>query len=582
MSFIPSEYQEKIFDFIKNGSGNAVINAKAGSGKTSTIVESIHLIPQKEKVLFVAFNKAIEQELSKRLQSYSNAMIRTYHSLGYSILRENFSGYNISVNEHKYTSYLHNNICNLSSICNELNKSDFRTYKSNIRSLLDYARYNLAQSENELLRLCDKYGLTLVGDECKVVLSLLAWGCNHISEIDYTDMIWICNELNLETKRYKFDFIFIDEAQDSSIMQQNLIKKCYRRGTRFIAIGDKLQCINAFAGADNEAFSKFQKEPNTITLDLPITYRCPKKIVDYVNSVCEVDIQPAPNAIDGAIRFNVNPYEPKDNDMVLCRNSAHLVKLYMKYNRVNKKSYLKGRNIGDMLKTLITQTNKDMISSDMLYDGVVPRLYEHLFLTINKEIDITGLEYEEIVNSSKIMDLIDAIKAIEVLSEGLKYTTQLLCKINTIFTDDNKEGICLSTIHKSKGLESDNVFILCDSLLPSKYARKQWEIIAEENLRYVAITRAKKTLNYISEKDFPANLFGENGDILTELEVQRHKMNRAINSNIQQFINERISKEEQISNDAQAILTKNTNKVKQSTSKRKKNVGGKKFSKLLK
>ena len=83
MSFIPSEYQEKIFDFIKNGSGNAVINAKAGSGKTSTIVESIHLIPQKEKVLFVAFNKAIEQELSKRLQSYSNAMIRTYHSLGY-------------------------------------------------------------------------------------------------------------------------------------------------------------------------------------------------------------------------------------------------------------------------------------------------------------------------------------------------------------------------------------------------------------------------------------------------------------------------------------------------------------------
>ena len=127
-------------------------------------------------MLFVAFNKAIEQELSKRLQSYSNAMIRTYHSLGYSILRENFSGYNILVNEHKYTSYLHNNICNLSSICNELNKSDFRTYKSNIRSLLDYARYNLAQSENELLRLCDKYGLTLVGDECKVVLSLLAWG----------------------------------------------------------------------------------------------------------------------------------------------------------------------------------------------------------------------------------------------------------------------------------------------------------------------------------------------------------------------------------------------------------------------
>jgi superfamily II DNA or RNA helicase len=63
MLFKPSKYQKIIFDFITKGVGNAVINAKAGSGKTTTLVEAMKLIPQKEKALFVAFNKAIEQEL---------------------------------------------------------------------------------------------------------------------------------------------------------------------------------------------------------------------------------------------------------------------------------------------------------------------------------------------------------------------------------------------------------------------------------------------------------------------------------------------------------------------------------------
>ena len=58
-------------------------------------------------------------------------------------------------------------------------------------------------------------------------------------------MIWICNELNLETKRYKFDFIFIDEAQDSSNYATKSNKEMLSSWDSFIAIGDKLQCINA-------------------------------------------------------------------------------------------------------------------------------------------------------------------------------------------------------------------------------------------------------------------------------------------------------------------------------------------------
>lgn len=580
-TFIPSKYQKSIFDFVSNGIGNAVINAKAGSGKTTTLVEAMKLISSKEKILFVAFNKAIEQELSSRLKEYENVDVRTYHGLGYALLRKSIGKNNpFKVNEYKYITFINNNIQILCPECCSLGNEQLRLFKNNLKQILDFSRFNLAQSVDEIKDICKKYGITPILNECEIVPQILEWGKKHLSEIDYTDMIWLCIENDIRTRTYKYDFIFIDEAQDSSIMQQALIKKCFKRGSRFIAIGDDFQCINAFAGADQDAFKKMQKEPNTIILDLPITYRCPKNIVQYVRDSVGVEIYAKEDAIDGKINFDVNPYEPKNDDMVLCRNTAHLVKLYMQYNRINKKSYLKGRNIGDMLKTTLLQVSQDYLSKDMLCDGVFPRLYERLFDMINREIGLTGMEYEDVVNTRSVMDYMDTIKALETLSDGIIWKDDLIKKIETIFTDNHKEGVCLSTIHKAKGLEADNVFILCPSLMPSKHAKKEWEIVSEQNLIYVAMTRAKKTLNYISEKLFPAKLFGDD-NIINELEYQRQRMNKALQTNTNIINANGISREQQIKNDVINIM--NTNNKKQVVNeKRRKNIGGNKMSKFLK
>lgn len=583
MEFTPSIYQNKIFDFIQKGVGNAVINAKAGSGKTTTLVEAMKLIPSKEKVLFVAFNKAIEQELSKRLVGYDNVDIRTYHGLGFALLRNNLGKNNkINVVEHKYTTFINNNIHILAPDSYSLSREDMRLFKSNLKQIVDYARFNLAESISEIKDICKKYGITPVLNEVEIVPTILNWGKNHLSDIDYTDMIWLCIEREIKTRTFKYDYIFIDEAQDSSIMQQALIKKCFKRGSRFIAIGDEYQCINAFAGADQDAFKKMQNEPNTQILTLPITYRCPKNIVKFVCRTTGVEIEAADNAIDGSINFKVNPYDPKNNDMVLCRNTAHLVKLYMRYNRVNKKSYLKGRNIGETFKALLHQTNQEYLSKDMITDGVFPRLYERLFDMINKEIAMTGVDYEDVVNTRIIADFIDSIKALEALSEGIIWKDDLIRKIDTIFTDDEKDGVCLSTIHKAKGLEADNVFILCPSLMPSKHAKKEWEKIAEENLRYVAITRAKKTLNFISEDLFPAKLFGENDDLISELEYQRERMNCALHTNSQAMTTSSLPQDKQIAMDAAKIMNTNNVTYRTTNEKKRRNIGGNKMSKFLK
>lgn len=583
MDFTPSEYQKEIFEFITKGTGNAVINAKAGSGKTTTLVEAMKLIPSKEKVLFVAFNKAIEQELSARLSGYDNVDIKTYHGLGYSLLRNNLGkNSGVRLNEYKYTTFINNNIHILAPDSYSLRKDDMRLFKANLKQIVDYARFNLAETVGEIKDICKKYGITLVLNEPEIVPTILSWGRNHLTEIDYTDMIWLCIERDIKTRTYKYDYIFIDEAQDSSIMQQTLIKKCFKRGSRFVAIGDEFQCINAFAGADQDAFRKLQNEPNTKILTLPITYRCPKSIVRFVCNTTGVEIEAPEDAIEGEIRFNVNPYEPKNNDMVLCRNTAHLVKLYMRYNRTNKKSYLKGRNIGETFKTVLQQTGQDYLSRDMITDGVFPRLYERLFDMINKEIGITCMEYEDVVNTRPIMDFIDTIKALEALSDGIVWKDELIRKIDTIFTDNDKEGICLSTIHKAKGLEADNVFILCPSLMPSKHAKKEWEKTAEANLIYVAITRAKKTLNYISEELFPANLFGENDDIIAELEYQRKRMNHALKINSQALTVSGMTRDEQITHDVRKLMNVNSSKTRVINETKRKKIGGNKMSKFLK
>ena len=61
----PSKYQKAIYDFIKNGKGNLVVEAAAGSGKTTTLIKSLDFIDESKNILLVAFNRDIVAELKK-------------------------------------------------------------------------------------------------------------------------------------------------------------------------------------------------------------------------------------------------------------------------------------------------------------------------------------------------------------------------------------------------------------------------------------------------------------------------------------------------------------------------------------
>lgn len=526
--FVPSKYQQDIFDFIQHGNGNSVINALAGSGKTSTIVNAVKLIPPTCNALFIAFNKEIVKELEKKLEDVKNVHVKTLHSLGFLMIRRNL-GTNIEIDEYKYRTFIKKNIKQLSSAdFDKMTTKLMQQYTDNVIQLCDLGRYNLAQCEKDLLQVSARHDIPIIDDECNAVLNVMKWGRENTTSIDFTDMVWLPYELTLNPIGLQYDYIFIDECQDLNAAQRELFLRCFRRGTRFIAVGDKKQAIYSFAGADAESFAKLQSLPNTTTLPLPISYRCPKKVVNLANQFVDT-MECREGAPDGEIVHNVSIKDIHDGDMVLCRTKMPLIKLYMRYLRMGVKSYVRGQDIGLNLLRMVDKTEQITLNVSLQKDGVFARLYDDLFEERNRLMIKRGMDLEDATLSNQIMTKYDSIKALEILAEGLTSARDLHNRIENVFAE-SADGVCLSTIHKAKGLEANNVYILCKTLMPSRLATQEWEKEQEQNLMYVAYTRAKYKLGFVSETEIsPSAGMIDPSAALTELNYIENKICKLLN-----------------------------------------------------
>lgn len=526
--FIPSKYQQDIFDFIQHGNENSVINALAGSGKTFTIVNAVKLIPSTCNALFIAFNKEIVKELEKKLAGVKNVQVKTLHSLGLLMIRRNL-GTNIEIDEYKYRTFIKKNIKQLSSAdFDKMTTKLMQQYTDNVIQLCDLGRYNLAQCEKDLLQVSARHDIPIIDDECNAVLNVMKWGRENTTSIDFTDMVWLPYELTLNPIGLQYDYIFIDECQDLNAAQRELFLRCFRRGTRFIAVGDKKQAIYSFAGADAESFAKLQNLPNTTTLPLPISYRCPKKVVNLANQFVDT-MECREGAPDGEIVHNVSIKDIHDGDMVLCRTKMPLIKLYMRYLRMGVKSYVRGQDIGLNLLRMVDKTEQIVLNVSLQKDGVFARLYDDLFEERNRLMIKRGMDLEDATLSNQIMNKYDSIKALEILAEGLTSARDLHDRIENVFAE-SADGVCLSTIHKAKGLEANNVYILCKTLMPSRLATQDWEKEQEQNLMYVAYTRAKYKLGFVSETEIsPSAGMIDPSAALTELNYIENKICKLLN-----------------------------------------------------
>ena len=525
-----SEYQQNIFEEVAHGAKNLVITASAGSAKTSTIENCLRFIPDGKKVLYVAFNKSTVDKLVKEIgKSREGLEIYTFHGLGVRILKENgiFTKDVEEVDDFKYSRYLKENLLSLTD-CGEVESLGelLHDYVDNINRLINYSRYYLKMTEREIGEAAEIYGIVPVRDEYSVVRKCLIWGKNNTDVIDHTDMIWLPNVLNMTTKYRQYDYIFIDEAQDMTLARQGLVDKVFRRGARFFAVGDRKQQINVWCGATEESLDNYLRRPNTIELTLPVSYRIPLKVEEIAKKYSP-NITARPGAPEGIIRTDVSANDAQPGDLVLCRMSSNLIEQYLQYARDNKNAYLKGYDAyRDEYKNLVEETGAKRIDIHCATkEGMFTKLYQRFFDEAKNLMNKLNIDEDEAFSHPKSVEMLDKIQALKALSAGLDTTDELIAKINMIFTGEKENAIQMSTIHKAKGLEAENVYILAPSLLFNpQFAKTKWEIESEKNLAYVAITRASYSLNFIKEEEqgFYANL--KKGKLRESLEDVKKRM----------------------------------------------------------
>ena len=504
IEYEPSQYQKAIFDYIQHEKGNLVVEAAAGSGKTYTLVKALSLIPQDKRVLMTAFNKDIVKELTKKVKEFPNVEVRTLHGLGMILTTRGLGIGGMKPEGYKYNQLIYNHWQDLTKTnINKLSRNARKSFVENTKKLVDFGRFYLATTRSEMIELMTKYDIPCVADEVDVALKVMAIGGKNLDSIDYTDMIWMPHIYDLHLQECEYDFIMVDECQDLNVAERNLVLRCLKEGGRLIAVGDSNQCIYGFSGSDPDSFRAIQSIPNTVSMPLSISYRCPESVVKFAQNLVP-SIEAKQGAEEGVILDCVSLDDVHDGDMVLCRNNAPLLQVYCKLLEQGKRAYIRGSDVGKNLQNIVIGTHKDYLYTNLKRDGVFIRLYEDLFNSRKAIMERYGISQEDAMKHETIQAKLDMIRALEVLGADLTTTEELTKKIEDIFPKNDKgEGIMLSTVHKAKGLEADNVFIACASLMPSKSALDEWQVQQERNLMYVAYTRAKKVLGFLNEEETP-------------------------------------------------------------------------------
>ncbi len=467
--FLPNKYQEAVFYAVEHQDNNLVVMARAGTGKTTTILQAVEKLGHNVgSILLCAFNKAIQKELERRAPGHID--VRTLHSIGLGALRRSGDDMQIDGDRTKklVKQLLRDTDCYIQGRQKVLMK------------LIGLSKNKLVRKKGRIMEIAYSHGIEdrehpadVITKQAMIILDRCQ---QDTSVIDFDDMIWLPPTLNIYPKSY--DVVFVDEAQDLNASQRWLIEQTVRDGGRLIAVGDSAQAIYKWRGAGGDVLSKLQSDFKAEKLPLSITYRCPKKIVEMAKKFVP-DFEAAEDAPEGEVLYKtdddiVKMAEP--GDFILSRTNAPLMSVCLNLLEANKPAQIRGRDIGRSLATFARTSKAVTVAELTAWLQEYERMERERLLPDQEE--AFGI-------------LLDKIRCLGVLMKGQEYVDQVCNKIETIFSDtDSGNYILCSTVHKAKGLERDRVWVLYDTFNVGKGEE-------EDNIYYVAITRTKKSLVFV-------------------------------------------------------------------------------------
>lgn len=547
MNFKPSTYQQDILDFfLNNPQSNMLVNALAGSGKSTTAC----MLSERSKTsdLYIAFNASVVEEFKKKIKN-PKTKVMTMHSLAYSIMLYNVeqeskdsgekpkgfssqrSKRTVSLDNFKPHKILDEEITKRYGRYIEFAKRVF--LKDNYINLYNLCRLTLTDmsSNKDVSRLIDDHVLFLYyGDEgyfapdiseITSTLKILDTKSRQQFEtqgvIDFTDMLWITfNKLKYDNWEVPYwalyTNIYCDEVQDFSNIQLNFLKFIKRTKGRYVFIGDFHQAIYNFAGANAQAFNQIPKMFAPVkTFDLPICYRCAKSHLSRVNREYGIPILPCDDAPMGFVKTidknKISEYA-KAGDMVISRKNKWIAEVVLDLARNGTPIFIEDKEMVGAIKRQILSSKCTSVGTlKKFLQKVISNYNKKLFEIVSKNAREGGHEEEhleavaeansKIDNTSFLLEILEGYLENHASSDSVSKFSNFIDKLLNTTPSPNCVRLC--SIHKAKGLEATNVFVLNEAKINYDFRNSKEQNIQEKNLSYIATTRAKEGLYLVKE-----------------------------------------------------------------------------------
>lgn len=533
--FPPSDEQQAILDLFANiaDESDAEVIAGAGTGKTTLLAHLTWMIYNRKEsakrfeapisIAAFAFNKAISEELKTRLAPNTDS--RSTHSYGMQCVNAIHTAFG-----NKTRSRVDNN--KVQNILNEylplpryyadmtprdrLERNEVKSKRIVVDIFVSMCKSQALQANEVNRRVLEDiiklHGLDIPDwismNEIESIVKSVLKDCLNTATMDFDDMLWIpavfmrmiLSGLKLQVVFPTYDIVLGDEAQDWNVCQHYLMLAAAGYGNvnsttrgRIVYVGDPLQAIYGFRGADFKSMGNFKEMltkfgRKVVSLPLMLTRRCPKEVVRIANQVAPA-LKALDDAKDGFVQVITDlPWSeiretPKDW-MISCRTNAPLISLAYEFIEKRIPVHIQGRDFGESLLGMIESSGSDNCQ----------QLIDYASTKIGRE------EAKETPNTA-LLDKLECIMKLASVSDNID---QIIETIKNLFNDSDN-GVLLTSIHKCKGLERR--FVICyPPHPPHMMALKTGSKLAieqEDNLWYVQVTRAMEGLYVIMDQKIP-------------------------------------------------------------------------------
>jgi superfamily I DNA/RNA helicase len=445
---------------------NLLITARAGTSKTTVLIEGMYRLDPSLSVAYFIFAKRNQVEAESKAPPH--VVCQTVHALGLRAIKNAANG-SITIDDKGDKA---------EAIARGLFGSDDEKNEAryNYTQALGLCKAYLCETSDDVAAVVEKHDIDLLEDSESEFYSKILKGLELSAKqrqiVDFNDMVWLPVKLGLRLPQY--DVVCADECQDLSPARIKIILGTLKPGGRFIAVGDDRQSIFSWTGSDAQALITIQEETRARTLPLNTTFRCGRKIVELCRSIVPSYEAHESNAEGNVEEKSVEQMlaEVQPGDAILSRVNAPLVNYALQLLKAGKRANILGRDIGKGLLFMIKRSRAIDVN------GFLDWLNEW-----------SRVECERRVKKNQdTTQITDKVLCMESFCEGTNDLALVRSRVSEMFSD-KEEGsfVILSSIHRFKGMERESVWVMSNTL-------KVGKSVEEDNLAYVAWSRAKNNL----------------------------------------------------------------------------------------